>query len=247
MASRAGSRTSAAALLSLLASAAALLAADSPVGKVLLTADFERDQVGAQPAGWSIFADDGNAVAVAASPTQGGANGACLKLTRAGGTVWKPMARGHIQGEGGSHLRLDFDWYLPALFEPDASALVAVLRGDGNRAVVRISIGGPGGVVVQQSPRESIALEFPVKPGEWGHMTVLSRPISLGAQGTYDITVAQGEERMIFPNIGFAQDWQGQYPTVHWHSPYFHLGAGRPGSPAEAYADGIRVLVVAEE
>jgi len=223
------------------------MATDSPVGKVLFDTDFERDAVGAKPKGWLVFVDKGNHAAVAASPAKGQTTGKCMKLARAGGTVWKPMVSGNVMGEGGRYLQLDFDWYLPTLFDSDTKALVVVLRGDGNRAVIRIAIGGPGGVVVQQGPREWIVLGFPVKPREWGHMTVLCRPISLGGRGAYDIAVSQGRERMTFPNIAFAKDWQSQYPKAHWHSPCFHLGAGKPGAAAEAYFDNVRVQVVARE
>ncbi len=227
--------------------AGALLAADSPVGTVLLDTDFERDAVGAKPKGWLVFVDKGNSAAVAAAPAGGAAGKRCMKLTRAGGTVWKPMISGAVRGEAKSCLQVDFDWYLPALFDSDARAFVVVLRGDGNRAVVSIAIGGPGGVSVQQGRREQIALGFPVKPRQWGHVAILCRPISLGARGTFDVTVSQDGERMTYPNIAFIPDRPGQYPKVHWYSPYFHLAAGEPGAPAEAYFDNVRVQVVAGE
>ena len=70
MASRGGSRCSFLHAALALAFASTLPAADSPVGKVLVHTDFERDAVGAKPKGWLAFVDKGNDAAVAASPAK---------------------------------------------------------------------------------------------------------------------------------------------------------------------------------
>ncbi|NCO39710.1 MAG: hypothetical protein COZ06_35955 [Armatimonadetes bacterium CG_4_10_14_3_um_filter_66_18] len=222
---------------------AAAFAADSPVGTVLFSRDSESDAVGAQPAGWAVLVDNGNAAVVSDAPAWGERS---LKFTRTGGTVWKPMISGTISGEDNSALQLDSDWYLPALFDSDSEALSVVLRGDGNRAVVTVAVGGPGGVAVRQGVRDWLPLLFPVHPGAWGHVTVVMDPISRGAGGACDVTVSQGAEKMTYPNIAFTPDWNNQYPTTHWNSPYFHLGGGKPGAAVEAYFDNVRLQVVQE-
>lgn len=233
MASRRGS------LLWILALAALALA--SPPGKVLLQADFEQDQVGENPRGWLPFVDEGNSVSVADEPALGQR---CLKLTRAKGTVWKPMVSGGIMDESDSYLQAEFDWYLPALFPSDRSALCFVLRGDGNRAYVTVDLGGPGGVAVRQGVRDWLSLGFPIKAGEWGHLTIVADPIAKGGDGACDVIVTQGEETMRYPNIAFTPDWHGAYPSKLWHTPTIQLGAGQPSQPAEAYVDNVQIKVV---
>jgi len=235
MASRRGSL-----LLSLLW---ATLAAGSPPGKVLLHADFERDQVGENPAGWVAFVDEGNTLGIIDQPALGQR---CLKLTRAKGTVWKPMVAAGVQDEPDSYLRAEFDWYLPALFESDRSALCFVLRGDGNRAYVTVNLGGPGGIAVRQGVRDWLPLGFPVKAGAWGHLTIVADPISRGKDGACDLVVTQGEETMCYPNLAFTPDWHDGYPSKLWYSPTIQLGAGQPEQPAEAYVDNVRITVVSE-
>lgn len=217
-------------------------AADSPVGKVLLTDDFEHGTLGGPPPHWLTFTDKGNRVALVSKPALGKRS---LEFTRSGGTVWKPMVSGSISGESGNALQLDFDWYLPARFPADAGGLSAVIRGNGNRAVVTVLIGGPGGVAVRQGKKGVLPLLFPVKPEAWGHVTIVCDPISRGKDGAFDLTVTQGAEKMRYPNIPFAPNWNAEFPTSFWYSPTFQLGAGKPGAPATAYIDNMQVRVVA--
>ena len=224
--------------------AAVSLRAESPVGKVLIGDDFERNAPGARPAGWTILVDEGNDVTVVDNPALGKRS---LRFTDTGGTVWKPLVAGAICDEANSCLRLDFDWRLNCTFDDEKKALTVVLRGDGNIATVSVAIGGPGGVALLKKGKDWLSLGVPVRLNQWNHMTIISDPISYGAKGAFDIIVTQGAERAVFANVPFSCRGNGEYPKTYWYSPCFSLPGGASGGAGkEAYIDNVKLVVVAE-
>ncbi len=216
-----------------------------PVGaeeQVLLEDSFSGKEIGSRPGPWVYFSDDGNEITVAATPHPGGAIGdRCLKITRRGGTVWKPMVSGWGAGVPDSPLRLDFDWYLPALSGSAEAVLSVTLRGDGNINIVSVGLGGTGGVSISQDGDGAVPLGFPVRAGEWGHLTIVADPVSRKAEGAFDIAITQGPERADYPNVPFRPDHKGAYPDALWYSPTLHVGGGSPEHPAEAYVTNVKL------
>ncbi len=224
----------------LLALSGLATAEDSSLGKVLLNDDFEKAALGSRPAPWLFFTDAGNDVTVAESPANGGRS---LKLTRTGGTVWMPMVSGTVAGESQSTVRLEFDWYLPALSDDASPLFYVTLRGEGNINTVQVGLGGPGGLAVPQAGADWVPLGFPVRAGHWGHLAITADPMSRKADGAFDLVVSQGEERMAYPNIPFRPDGRGQYPNELWYTPTFHVGGGVATRPREAYVTHVRITV----
>ena len=222
--------------------AATAFAADSPVGKVLLSDDFEANAPGARPASWGVHADEGNDAVVVDTPALGQR---AVRFTDAGGTVWKPMIQGQISGEAGSFLKLDFDWRLHGSVDDSNKAFTVVLRGTGNIEVAAVALGGPGGVAVRQKGLGWVPLRVPLKTDRWNHLTLVADPISWGERGAYTVVVTQGEERLVFANVPFCPP-HGRYPGEYWYSPSFTLaGSTAAGAGKEAYLDNVKVEVVA--
>ena len=240
MASLRGRATLVAALLVTLAATA--VAEDSAVGKVLLDETFRQAAIGSRPGPWLYFTDAGNEVAVAEDPFTGGH---ALKLSRASGTVWMPMVSGTVAGEAKSTVRFEFDWYLPALSDSTDAVFYATVRGDGNNNVVQVGLGGPGGVAVPQGRDDWALLGFPIRAGQWGHLSLTVDPMSRKADGAFDMTVSQGKEKMAYPNIPFRPDYRGQYPNELSYTPTFHVSGGSAARPREAYVTNVRITVVA--
>jgi hypothetical protein len=216
-------------------------AADSPPGKVLFRADFEADAPGGRPAGWSVFADAGNDVAVVEGVSLGRR---ALRFTDAGGSVWKPMVATAICGEAESFVRVDCDWRLNATVDAHEKALTLVLRGEGNTEIAAVALGGPGGAAVRQKGLGWLPLGVPLRLNEWNHLTAIADPISWGERGAYTVLLGQGSEEAVFPNIPFYPP-RGVYPKEYWHSPFFALGGGAAaGAGKEAYLDNVTVEVV---
>lgn len=209
----------------------------SPADDLLLQDEFADQAVGARPGPWQYFTDEGNDAAIADAP---GIGGRCLRLTRAGGTVWKPMVSGWAGGEADSPVRLEFDWYVEALDEA-SPVLVASVRGNGNISVAQVALGGPGGVAIAGEAGEWVGLDFPIRAGQWGHLTILSDPISRRAGGAFDVEVSQGEERAEYPNVAFHPNWRGDYPDELWYSPTFHVPGGTPEHPHEACVMNVKL------
>jgi hypothetical protein len=210
----------------------------------LLADTFSREDVGARPGPWLYFTDEGNDVAVAQAP---GLDGRCLKLVRSGGTVWKPMVSGWAEGQPDSPLRLEFDWYLPALSDGADSVLFVTLRGNDNINMVQVALGGPGGVAVPQDGDDWVPLGYRLWPGRWGHLCIVADPISRKGAGAFDLVVSQArpdgqsQERAEYPNIPFRPDHQGNYPDTLWYSPTFHVGGGSAEHPREAYVTNVKL------
>lgn len=213
----------------------------SAVGKVLLDETFQQAAVGSRPAPWVYFTDAGNDVAIAEAPVIGGH---ALKLSRTSGTVWMPMVSGTASGEENSTVRLECDWYLPALSDGADSVFYVTMRGDGNINVAQVGLGGPGGVAVPQGRDDWVPLGFPVRAGQWGHLSLTVDPMSRQADGAFDLVVSQGQEQMTYPNIPFRPDYRGQYPRELWYTPTFHVGGGATTNPREAYVTNVRLTVV---
>jgi hypothetical protein len=217
-------------------------AEDSAIGKVLLDETFKQAAVGSRPVPWLYFTDSGNDVGVAEAPVIGGH---ALKLSRASGTVWMPMVSGTVGGEAKNTVRMECDWYLPALSDSTDSVLYVTVRGDGNNNVVQVGLGGPGGVAVPQGRDEWVPMGFPLRAGQWAHLSATVDPMSRKADGAFDLTVSQGKDRMTYPNIPFRPDYRGQYPNELSYTPTFHVGGGSPARPREAYVTNVRITVVA--
>jgi len=224
----------------LLLTVGVVLAAE-PTGKDLLNETFEAAAIGSRPAPWLYFADEGNDISVSEAPITGGH---CLKLSRSGGTVWKPMVSGWVDGHPDSAVRLDLDWFLPALSDGPDAVLTITLRGEGNINTVNVSLGGPGGVAVPQEGDEWAPLGFPVRAGRWGHLAITTDPMARKAKGAFDLVVSQGKERLEYPNVAFHPGPRGDYPGSLWYSPTFHVGGGTPAVPRLAYVDNVRMMVV---
>lgn len=218
-------------LVVLLPFAGSACADESPVGKVLLDETFKQAAIGSRPAPWLYFTDAGNDIAIADAPLLGGH---ALKLSRTSGTVWMPMVSGTVAGEPKNTVRLECDWYLPALSDSTDSVLYVTVRGDVNINAVQVGLGGPGGIAVPQGRDEWAPLGFPLRAGQWGHLEVTVDPMSRGADGAFDLVVSQGAERIAYPNIPFRPDYRGQYPKELWYTPTFHVGGGSPAGPREA-------------
>jgi hypothetical protein len=225
----------------ILALLAVTVAHGAEPAKPLLECTFAGAEVGSQPGPWIYFVDDGNAVAVADAPVIGGH---CLKLSRSGGTVWKPMISGGVAGHPEDTICLEFDWYLPALSDSVDSVLYVTLRGEGNINLVSAALGGPGGASVPQGKDDWLPLGFRIKAGEWGHAGVTADPLARKGEGAFDLVVSQGQERICYPNIAFRPNGRGEFPNALWYSPTFHVGGGAPGRPREAYITNIRMTVV---
>jgi hypothetical protein len=155
-----------------------------------------------------------------------------------------PMVSGTVAGEGKSTVRLECDWYLPALSDGTDQVLYVTLRGNVNISTVQVGLGGPGGVTVPQGRDEWAPLGFPIRAGQWGHLSITADPMSRKADGAFDLVVTQGKERAVYPNIPFRPDWQGKYPEELWYTPTFHVGGGSPTRPREAYVTNVRITVV---
>jgi hypothetical protein len=214
--------------------------------RMLLEETFAGKEVGSRPGPWLYFTDAGNDAVVAKAPArqaqeERAIGDRCLKLTRTGGTVWKPMVSGWAAGEPDSPIRLEFDWYLPALSDGADPVFSVTLRGDGNVNTVRVALGGPGGVAVPQGADEWVPLGFPLRAGQWGHLTIVADPISRKAGGAFDVAISQGEERAEYPNIPFRPDSRGNFPETLWYSPTFHVGGGSPEHPREAYVTNVKL------
>ncbi|MBM3501275.1 MAG: hypothetical protein FJX74_21700 [Armatimonadetes bacterium] len=206
--------------------------------RTLLEETFGGKEPGSRPGPWVYFADEGNEAVVAEAPDL---PGSCLRLTRSGGTVWKPMVSGWASGEADSPLQLELDWYLPALSEGEDPVLFVTIRGDGNIGTVTVALGGPGGVAVPQGGGEWAPLGFPLRAGVWGRLVVKTDPISRRAEGAFDVTVSQGDERAEYPNIPFRPNWQGDHAAELWHSPTFQVGGGSPERPREAHLRNVKL------
>jgi len=89
-----------------------------------------------------------------------------------------------------------------------------------------------------------VPLGFPVRAGQWGHLSLTVDPMPRGADGAFDLVVAQGKEQMTYPNIPFRPDYRGQYPRELSYTPTFHVGGGTTTKPREAYVTNVRVTVV---
>ena len=233
-------RAALAALL-LLALPGLAAAQEGGLGKVLLDETFQQAAVGSRSAPWLYFTDAGNAVAIAEAPVIGGH---ALKLSRASGTVWMPMVSGTVAGEAKSTVRLECDWYLPALSDSTGSVCYVTVRGDGNINVAQVGLGGAGGVAVPQGRDDWAPLGFPVRAGQWGHLSLTADPMSRQADGAFDLVVSQGKEQREYPNIPFRPDYRGQYPNELSYTPTFHVGGGTPTKPREAYVTNVRLTVV---
>lgn len=215
-------------------------AQESAIGKVLLDETFQQAAVGSRPAPWLYFTDAGNDAAIAEAPVIGGH---ALKLSRTSGTVWMPMVTGTVSGEAKNTVRLECDWYLSALSDSTDPVFYATMRGDGNINVAQVGFGGAGGVAVPQGRDNWVPLGFPVRAGQWGHLSVTVDPMSRKDGGAFDLVVSQGKERMVYPNIPFRPDYRGQYPNELSYTPTFHVG-GDPTKPREAYVTNVRITVV---
>ena len=211
--------------------------------KVLLEEAFAGKESGSKPGPWQYFVDEGNDAVVAETPgpKAPGIGDRCLKITRTAGIVWKPMISGWGAGEPDSPTRLDCDWYLPTLSEGVDAVLFVTVRGEGNINTVRVALGGPGGIAVPQDGEEWVPLGFPLRTGQWGHLTIVADPISRKAEGAFDLTVTQGDERGEYPNIPFRPDWRGIYGETLWYSPTFQVGGGSPEHPREAYVTNVKL------
>lgn len=231
-------------LLALLPALAAQILALRPAvadERVLLEETFAGKEIGSRPGPWLYFADAGNDAVVAEAPGAPVVGDRCLKLTRTGGTVWKPMVSGWGAGEPESPIRLEFDWYLPALSDGADPVFFVTLRGNGNINTVRVALGGPGGVAVPQDGEDRVPLGFPLRPGQWGHLVIVADPICRRADGAFDVAISQGEERAEYPNIPFRPDSRGNLPDTLWYSPTFHVGGGSPEDPREAYVTNVKL------
>lgn len=214
------------------------LAQPAPPARVLLEDSFAQAAVGSQPAPWIYFVDAGNAAAVAEAPLRGGH---CLKLIRGGGSIWKPMVSGGAAGVPGSHLRLQLDFYLPALSSDNGPSLYVTLRGNGNLNHVQVGVGGPGGVAVPLAGRGWVPLGFPLHAGEWGHLVITADPIGRQGDGAFDLTISQGDDELTVPNIAFQPSHEGKFPDELWYSPTLHAGGGTPEHPNEALVTAVRL------
>ncbi|MBI2302653.1 MAG: hypothetical protein HYU66_27420 [Armatimonadetes bacterium] len=218
--------------------AVAVLAAGD--GTVLLDDGFEAGGVGRQPAGWPCFADVGNSIAIADQHALGQRS---LKLTRSGGTAWKPMVSGQISGQPNSSLQFEFDACVGALSDRWDDAFIGWLRGEVNQSLVEIALGGPGGVAVRGERGEWLALDFPLEASECAHVRVVADPLTRGKDAVFELTVTQGEERLRVPNILFRR-LPGAYPANWWYSPTFHLGGGSAEHPREAWVDNVKLVAL---
>ena len=216
-------------------------AEDSAVGKVLLDETFKQAAVGSRPGPWLYFTDAGNEVTIAEAPVIGGH---ALKLSRASGTVWMPMVSGTVAGEGKNTVCLECDWYLPALSDSTDAVFYVTMRGEGNISVAQVGLGGPGGVAVPQGRDEWVPLGFPMRAGQWGHLSLTVDPMSRKADGAFDLVISQGKEKMTYPNIPFRPDWRGQFPSELSYTPTFHVGGGSATSRREAHVTNVRITVV---
>jgi hypothetical protein len=224
---------------------AAVWAADSPPGTVLLNEDFEAQTPGTHPANWNVYTDPGNDAVVVESPALGQR---ALRFTDTGGTAWMPAICGFISGEAHSFLRLDCDWRLNATVDRQERAFTLVLRGTGNVAFVTIALGGPGGVAVLQPGQSWALLGVPLQLDQWNHLTLFVDPLAWGAKGACTLVIVQGQERLVFPNIPFTlPEGVQDFPPEYWFSPLFQLGGSDAAGPGvEAYLDNVRVEVVAD-
>jgi hypothetical protein len=214
--------------------------------KELLADTFAGKEMGGRPGPWLYFTDDGNDAVVAQAPDLQTSEtlaigGRCLKLTRTGGTVWKPMVSGWAAGEPDSPIRLELDWYLPVLSDGAYPIFVVTLRGDGNINTVQVALGGPGGVAVPQGGDDWVPLGFPLRAGQWGHLLIVADPISRKAEGAFDLAISQGQERAECPNTPFRPDYYGNYPEALWYTPTFHVGGGSPEHPREACVTNVKL------
>ena len=234
-------RAAAQAAVLLLALVGLARAEESAVGKVLLDETFAQAAVGSRPVPWLYFTDPGNDVAIAEAPIIGGH---ALKLSRASGTVWMPMVSGTVAGEARNTVRLDCDWYLPVLSDSTDSVFYVTMRGDGNINVVQVGLGGQGGVAVPQGRDEWAPLGFPVRAGQWGHLSITVDPMSRKADGAFDLVVSQGKETMAYPNISFRPDYRGQFPNELSYTPTFHVGGGSAARSRETLVTNVRITVV---
>jgi len=128
------------------------------------------------------------------------------------------MVSGWGAGEAGNATRLDCDCYMPALSDGADPVLFVTVRGERNIGTVQVALGGPGGVAVPQDGEAWVPLPFPLRTGQWGRLTIVADPISRKAEGAFDVTVSQGNERESTPNIPFRPDYQGNYPGAR-HRP----------------------------
>ncbi len=215
---------------------ALLAAAES--GPALLDDGFEAAKPGAPPPNWVCFADPGQTIEVVSQPALGQRS---LHFVRGGGSVWKPMVSGSVGGLPESGLRLEYDVAVAALADTWDGAFHTTLRGDGNRGVVSVAVGGPGGVAVPDEHGRWLPLDFRLQPGAFAHVVIVTDPIRQGAAGAFDLSVSQGDEQLTVPNIPFRR--MGSYPTTWWYSPTFQQGGGTPQRPREAWLDNVRVSV----
>lgn len=214
--------------------------------KVLMTADFERDQTGKTPRGWYVAVDKGNSVEVVddlPDSTQ------CLKFTDVSGSQWKPFVSGYVKNPSDKPLRLDFDWRINQKFASGKQALSVMIRGYGNIALVNVCIGGGDTLVIPLGgSAPPIKLDVPILVDQWNAMSIIMDPVKMGDKGTYTIIIKQGENTLMFPNIQFSSNWYKQYPTQLWMSPAFSLGQrGIAGEGAFAWIDNVRLLALDEE
>jgi len=109
------------------------------------------------------------------------------------------MVSGWGAGEAGNATRLDCDCYMPALSDGADPVLFVTVRGERNIGTVQVALGGPGGVAVPQDGEAWVPLPFPLRTGQWGRLTIVADPISRKAEGAFDVTVSQGNERESTP------------------------------------------------
>ena len=208
--------------------------------ETLVDDGFEKAPVGGSPAPWLTFVDAGNSLTVTDRPALGQRS---VKFVRGGGSVWKPVLGGQVNGQAANFLRFEFDVQIGALSDRWDHALSATLRGDGNVAMVQVALGGPGGVAVPDERGQWLALDFPLQPGSFAHVVIVTDPLARGADAAYDLTVTQGAERLTVPNIPFRRP-SGAYPANWWFSPTFQLGGGTPDRPQTAWLDNVKITTV---
>ena len=168
-----------------------------------------------------------------------------VHFTDTGGSVWKPAICSVVNGQADKFLRWDCDWRINTSVDRPDKAFTMVLRGTGNRAMVTVTLGGPGGVAVRQGP-DWVKLDAPVRLNAWNHLTVYTDPVSLGEKGACTVIVTQGEDRTVLANLAYpaANTWP-EYPGAWWYSPLFSLGGGAAAGPGvDAYLDNVRVEIV---
>ena len=223
---------------------AACFAEDTPPPPPpLVNDDFEACTLGGTTLPrWNVYVDEGNAVTVVDTPAVGQR---AVRFTDIGGAVWKPAICSVVNGQADAFLRWDFDWRINQTVDRWEKAFTFLLRGTGNKAVVTVTLGGPGGVAVRQG-KEWVALDAPVRLNEWNHLTVYTDPISLGEKGACTVIVTQGDDKAVLPNLAYpaAATWP-EYPAAWWYSPLFSLGGSMvAGAGVEAYLDNVKVQVV---